>query len=194
MAALPELTVPLLPPNIDELAVFEFTATATDADPRPPDTLTFSLDTGTPLGATITTVGNTGVFTWTPSEAQGPGDYQFDVVVTDSTANEDRQTINVTVNEVNVAPVLGAIGNQSGDELVELTFTALATDADVPADTLTYSLAAGFPSGASIDPVSGVFSWTPAEDQGNATITVQVTDNVPNSDVDASETITITVK
>ncbi|MCH7982174.1 MAG: putative Ig domain-containing protein, partial [Proteobacteria bacterium] len=82
MAALPVLTVPTLPTNIDELAVFWFTATATDAD-LPDDTLTFSLEDGAsgsvPAGASITAGGD---FTWTPTEAQGPGDYQFDVVVT----------------------------------------------------------------------------------------------------------------
>ena len=52
----------------------------------------------------------------------------------------DAETINITVNEVNVAPVLGAIGDQTVDELVELAFTATATDADLPANTLTFSL------------------------------------------------------
>ena len=41
-----------------------------------------------------------------------------------------------------------------------LTFTATATDADLPANTLTFSLS-GEPVGASIDPNTGVFTWTP---------------------------------
>jgi hypothetical protein len=57
--------------------------------------------------------------------------------------------IQITVNEVNVAPVLAAIGDQSVDELVALTFTALTTDTDLPANTLTFSLDAGAPGGAS---------------------------------------------
>ena len=47
---------------------------------------------------------------------------------------DDSETITVTVNEVNVAPVLAAIGNQSVDERSLLTFTATATDADLPAN------------------------------------------------------------
>jgi hypothetical protein len=47
------------------------------------------------------------------------------------------------VYEVNVAPVLGAIGNMTTDELVLLNFTATATDADLPANTLTFTLADG---------------------------------------------------
>jgi hypothetical protein len=44
-----------------------------------------------------------GVFTWTPSEAQGPGDYPFDVVVSDG-ALTDSETITVHVNEVGGGP------------------------------------------------------------------------------------------
>ena len=67
------------------------------------------------------------------------GRYTFDVVVTDNgTPNlSDSETITVTVDEVNVAPVLGAIGNQTVDELALLSFTATASDVDVPANTLT---------------------------------------------------------
>ena len=51
------------------------------------------------------------MFTWTPTEAQGPGSYTFDVVVSDGSLT-DAETITVTVSEVNVAPVLGAIGRR----------------------------------------------------------------------------------
>ena len=44
----------------------------------------------------------------------------------------DSETITVTVNEVNVAPVLDAIGNQTVDELALLSFTATASDVDDP--------------------------------------------------------------
>ena len=77
-----------------------FTATATDHD-LPAQTLSFSL-VGAPAGASMT---SGGVFGWTPTEAQGPGSYPFDVVVSDG-ALTDGETITVTVNEVNVAPVL----------------------------------------------------------------------------------------
>ena len=95
--------------------------------------------------------------------------YTFDVVVSDGSLLTDFETINVTVTEVNVAPVLDAIGNKTVNELVALGFTATATDADVPANTLTFSLADGtagdVPTGASIT-AGGAFSWTPTEAQG----------------------------
>ena len=109
-----------------------------------------------PAGASIDPA--TGVFSWTPSEAQGPGTYTFDVVVSDDgTPNlSDSETITVTVNEVNVAPVLGAIGNQTVDELALLSFTATASDVDDPANTLTLQpgrrRGGSVPAGATIDP------------------------------------------
>jgi len=74
--------------------------------------------------------------------------------------------------------VLGAIGDKTVNELTLLSFTATATDADVPANTLTFSLV-GAPAGAAIDPATGVFTWTPTEAQGPGeyTFTVKVCDN-----------------
>ncbi|HUM49610.1 MAG TPA: Ig-like domain-containing protein [Anaerolineaceae bacterium] len=181
--------------TVNELALLTFTATATDSD-IPVQTLTFSLANGeagqVPVGASI--VPSTGVFTWTPTEVQGPGTYTFDVCVSDGVATVC-ETITVTVNEVNIAPVLLPIGNKTTDELVVLTFTATATDADLPANTLTFSLqdgtAGGVPYGAAIDPSTGVFSWTPTEAQGPGTYTFDVC--VSDGVATVCETITVTV-
>ncbi len=76
-------------------------------------------------------------------------------------------------------PVLAAVPNYTINEGASLSFTNYATDADTPAQTLTYSLVAGAPEGTSIQPLSGVFTWSPTESQGGASysITVKVTDN-----------------
>jgi len=179
--------------TVNEATPLTFTASATDID-TPPDTLTYSLDGGAPAGAAIDPL--TGVFGWTPVEADGPGTYSVTVRVTDdgTPTLDDSETITITVDEVNVAPVLGAIGDQTVDEGTPLTFTAGATDTDLPANGLTYSLDAGAPAGATLDPLTGAFSWTPVEGDGPGTypVTVRVTDDgAPN--LDAAETITITV-
>src|SRR5262249_42054371 len=154
-----------------------FTASATDTD-LPANTITFSL-IGAPAGASIDPV--SGAFTWTPTEAQGPGSYTFKVRVTDNGSpalfNEEEGT--VLVAQVNVAPHLAATVTRPIDEGNTLTFNATATDADLPANTLTFSLDPGAPAGASIDPTSGIFSWTPSEGQGpgDYPVTVRVTDN-----------------
>ncbi|MEK6801410.1 MAG: putative Ig domain-containing protein [Nitrospirota bacterium] len=168
--------------NANEGQPLTFTAIATDAD-VPTQPLTFSLENGVggavPVGATINPT--TGAFSWTPTEAQGPGSYTFDVVVMDNgTPNlSDRETITVTVAEVNQAPTLTVPAAVSGDEQSLLTFTATATDADLPTNSLTFSLQGTVPAGASIDPVTGVFTWTPTEAQGPGiyNITVRVTDD-----------------
>ncbi len=174
--------------NVDEGATLSFTATATDVD-LPAQTLTFSL-AGAPAGATINAV--TGAFSWTPGEADGPGSYTISVVVTDSgnPALTDSETITVTVNEVNVTPVLGAIGNQSVNEGATLSFTATASDADLPANTLVFSLV-GAPSGATIDAATGVFSWTTNESHGPGSYTFDVV--VSDGSLTDSETVTVTV-
>ncbi len=176
--------------DVNELVNLAFTATATDDDTAQND-LVFSLS-GEPTGASIT---SGGAFSFTPTEAQGPGTYTFDVVVSDDTlptALTDSEEITVTVAEVNQNPVLGVIGNQNVDELSLLTFNASATDADLPAQSLTYTLS-GEPSGASITS-GGVFSFTPTEAQGpgDYTFDVIVTDNGNGSLAD-SEEITVTV-
>ncbi|QDA58785.1 putative Ig domain-containing protein [Hymenobacter jejuensis] len=157
--------------SIPELAPTSFTASATDADGDP---LTFSL-VDPPAGALINAA--TGVVTWTPTEAQGPGSYSFVVHVSDGQA-ADEKPVAITVTEVNQAPELAGVPTEvTIPELVLYTFTATATDADVPAQTLTFLLVNG-PPGASIHPATGVFSWTPNEAQGPGTYTfyVKVTD------------------
>jgi hypothetical protein len=173
---------------VSEGSLLSFTASATDPDAG--QTRTFSLDAGAPAGAAIT---SGGAFSWTPTEAQGPGSYSITVRVTDngSPAMSDTETITVTVNEVNVAPVLAPIGAKSVTVGSPLSFTATATDADIPAQIRTFSLAAGAPAGAAINGSTGAFSWTPSA-AGTFSITVVVADNGSPSMSD-SETITVTV-
>src|SRR5262249_32939942 len=136
--------------SIPERVPYRFTATASDPD-LPANALTFSL-IGAPQGAAIDP--GSGVFTWTPDEAQGPGSYSFRVRVTDAGGLSDERPVTLDVTEVNVAPVLDPIQNLTVLERQRVTFTAHASDADLPANTLTFSLR-NAPQGAAIDPVSG---------------------------------------
>ena len=176
---------------INELEELTFTATATDEE-VPLQTLTFSL-VDAPAGANINST--SGLFSWTPTEAQGPGNYTFMVKVCDNgyPVQCDTEEITVTVNEVNTAPVFAPIENQIVNELTEMEFTASATDDDLPEQTLTYSLI-GAPEGATINESTGVFTWTPTEQQGSGvyTFTIKVCDNWTQSLCDEEE-ITVTV-
>jgi hypothetical protein len=176
--------------TIAELSLYAFTAAATDID-RPAQTLTFSL-LDAPAGAAIDAA--SGVFTWTPSEAQGAGEYTFTVRVTDdgSPALYDERAITITVTEVNHAPVLGNVPDAvTIPELSPYTFTAAATDPDIPVQTLTFSLLDA-PAGAAIGATNGVFTWTPSEAQGPGefTFTVRVSDGVANTDQEVTIAVT----
>ena len=192
------------PQEVDELTELTFTAHATDED-LPEQTLTFSIVGELPEGELPEGVEfdeETGEFSWTPSEEQGPGEYTFDVCVSDG-ALSDCETITVTVNEVNVAPVLAEIGDNEVDELDTLEFTVTATDSDIPAQELEFSLVDGVdglvPEDASIetwfdedlDKYFGDFSWTPSEEQGPGEYTFDVC--VSDGELEDCETITVTV-
>jgi hypothetical protein len=57
----------------------------------------FSLEKNPPTGASINS--ETGQFTWTPTESQGPASYVFEIVVKKG-ASEDREDVKITVTEL----------------------------------------------------------------------------------------------
>ncbi|MDH5641357.1 MAG: putative Ig domain-containing protein, partial [Nitrospira sp.] len=171
--------------SVNEETELRFTISGSDVD-DPAQTLVYSA-TGLPTGATFDAI--TREFVWTPTENQGPGSYAVTFTVTDGVVSTS-ETITISVNEVNVAPVLNAIGNKSINEQTELRFTISGSDVDVPAQTLVYSVT-GLPLGATFDPLTREFVWTPSETQGPGSY--DVTFNVTDGSLSASETITITV-
>jgi hypothetical protein len=90
----------------------------------------------------------------------------------------------------NAAPILTPIGGKIIFLGQTLAFTATATDSDLPAQILNFTLTGTPPAGANISG-AGVFTWTPAAVGTNA-LTIRVTDNgVPPAN--DSETITVEV-
>ena len=75
-----------------------------------------------------------------------------------------------------------------------LTLTCEASDPDLPAQTLTFSLDPPAPVGAEINPLSGQFTWKPTQAQAlkSYLITVRVTDNgKPNRSTTRLFTVTV---
>jgi len=137
------------------------------SDPDVPlQTLTFSLAPSAPEGASIDSA--TGVFTWTPSFAQGPSTNVLIVRVTDD--GEPRLTatnsFSVVVREANQPPPMATISTQTVNELTRLTVTNTASEAN-PHATVGYALLDP-PAGVSID-AQGIIAWTPDEVQGPGT-------------------------
>jgi hypothetical protein len=119
----------------------------------------------------------TGQLTFTPApNAHGVGLIDLQLVDGGGAADGgvDRSplhTLRVAVVAVNDPPALLPIPTFSVPELTLASFTAQATDPE--ADSVAFSLS-GAPEGASIDALSGVFTWTPSEDQGPSTATFEV--------------------
>ncbi|OGN08377.1 MAG: hypothetical protein A2750_02790 [Candidatus Yanofskybacteria bacterium RIFCSPHIGHO2_01_FULL_45_42] len=121
--------------TVNELDELTFIASATDADG---DAVTYSLD-GAPDGALIDS--NSGEFSWIPTEEQGPGDHEFNVVATDG-SNPTSQTVNVKVEEVNTAPVASDI-SETAVSGVAKTIILSAADSDIPANLILFGIITG---------------------------------------------------
>ena len=161
--------------SADEGAALTITLSATDVDG---DQLTYSA-MSLPLGATLTGAD----FNWTPDYTQA-GEVNVTFRVTDGTALDD-ESITITVNNVNRAPELASVGNQSVDEAQSLNFTLSASDPD--GDAVTFS-ASNLPAGATFTGVD--FSWSPDYAQAGG---YDVTFEVSDGSLSDTETITITV-
>lgn len=164
---------------VQATSLLQFGLQASDAPLRQ---ISYSLDSGAPSGVLL---GANGVFTWTPAVTEGPGTYWINARVTDdgTPAASDSQGFFVQVQRLNVPPVITPIPNQVVHSGGLLSFQVTATDLEVPQNALSFSLKAGAPAGASIDPITGVFSWMP--DQSSAgtsnTVTVMVSVNLTPS-------------
>jgi putative Ig domain-containing protein/Big-like domain-containing protein len=136
-----------------ENELLEFVVSAADPDG---DDLTFSSET-LPDGATLTPIDETSaLFSWTPNFDQA-GIYEVDFSVTDDQA-VDTMVITIHVGNNNLPPEFTFIDEQTVNEEELLEFIVTADDPD--GDNFVLS-AEALPSGASFDPVTGIFSWTP---------------------------------
>jgi len=89
-------------------------------------------------------------------------DQYFDWCNLTSWANPDGWGNATFIGSTDHAPVLDLIGDKSINEDSLLEFTVSASDPD--GNNLIYS-ASGLPGGASFDPDTGIFSWTPLDGQ-----------------------------
>jgi hypothetical protein len=93
----------------------------------------------------------------------------------------------------NTPPVLAAIGSQTVNVGQTVAFTASATDTNLPAQTLTFSLLNG-PGNAALNTNSGAFAWRPWATQADSTnlFSLKVVDNGTPS-LSATQSFTVTV-
>ncbi len=202
-------TIPVLPPVLNPIPSqnatigqpFSFNVSPFASDPNtPPLTLTYTLGSGAPAGANINLT--TGLITWTPASNQPTGQASITVIVSDSnspplTASGTLMvSVSAAIPPVIAPPTIGQIPTQSVNvgQSLQLNVSNFASDPNSPPLPLSYSLGAGAPTGASINPTTGVLSWTVGANQqiGTYPITIQVSDN-GSPQRSASETFNITV-
>ncbi len=114
------------------------------------------------------------------------------ITVSDGMASASN-SFSLTVNPVNDPPSLAPIPDLFITEGQTLRYTNVVFDPEVPPQVLTYSLIGG-PPGADVNPTNGIFTWTPAEDQGPSTnfMTIMVVDDgSPPLEDDKSFTVVV---
>ena len=120
------------------------------------------------------------LFSWTPTETQGPSTNRFELIARDiqNSSLSSTQFFTIFVEELNAKPqlVIPSFAAITAGQKLELNLTA--ADTDIPTNSLAFELVQG-PSGASIDPRSGVLVWSTLPDHTgtNWDFTVRVTDN-----------------
>ncbi|MCB1045441.1 MAG: hypothetical protein KDC35_21035 [Acidobacteria bacterium] len=141
---------------------------------------TFVLDSG-PMGLTISSSGN---LNW-PSPMPGTHQVQWHASSGCTTVS---QSFSIQVDQANQAPVITSSPVTSVNATEPYAYDVEATDGD--GDTLVFSLTTA-PVGMTIDPLSGLVTWNPAEsDEGNHAISILVDDQNGGTD---TQSFTLTV-
>ncbi|WP_404783509.1 putative Ig domain-containing protein [Altericista sp. CCNU0014] len=192
-----------------------------DRTVREGETIRFQLQGQDPEGATLTYFSNllpggavldpkTGLFEWTPTYFQA-GTFEIPFIVSDGSTTAT-QTVKLTVLNVNAAPEFEGLTPWQVAEGQQVRFRAFAFDADnpgfIPQDrsssgqltiqegsnpTVSYTVS-GLPTGASFDPVTAMFSWTPGYSQaGTYAVSFTATDDGNGTGVPLSTTFTVPI-
>ncbi len=136
-----------------------YLATATDVDAGA--TLTWS-KSGTDSSLVAINANNGEVTLLSSANRENKSSYSFNVIVSDGQLS-DTQAVVVSVVDVNEVPVIGSAAAASVAENQTAAIDVNATDPDLPAQTLTYSITAGADQALfAIDGASGVVTFKTA--------------------------------
>jgi hypothetical protein len=145
------------------------------------------------IGGAYTTIANMLATSYTNSGLPNGTTYYYQVSALNS-FSESTNSAAVSATPTNHPPVLAVISNQTILAGRTLLVTNSASDADLPAQILTYGLASA-PTNAVINPNSGLFSWRPTIAQSPSTqaVAVVVSDNgVPSMSATQSFAVMVT--
>ena len=165
--------------NIAEGSILHFTILAIDSDD---DSVIYS-SPSLPDDSILDS--STGEFLWS-TDYSDAGTYTVEFIAT-SNGLTDSELVTITVGGVDQSPILDPIGDKLVNEDDVLSFIVSATDPD---DNQVIYSSPSLPSGSTLDPHTGKFSWTPDYDaSGVYNVEFIVTAN----GLMDSETIMITV-
>lgn len=142
-----------IPTSATEDVTYTYAATVADPDGPAP---AWSLGAGDTCGGTIGPA--TGVYTFTPAGAP-PASCVVAIQVSDG-GSPVGQSATVTIDAVNDAPVVNSTAPTTAVEDTLYTYNATATDPDGP--TLNWVVGGGDTCGGTINPSTGVYTFTPA--------------------------------
>ncbi|MES2791133.1 MAG: cadherin domain-containing protein, partial [Planctomycetota bacterium] len=192
--------------NVAENTTAVGTVIATDAD-LPSQTVTYSITGG--ADSTLFSIDSaTGILTFNvapnyeaPTDAGANNVYNVDVTANDNSGLTTVQSIAVTVTPVNDnAPIFSSSATFNVAENTTAVGTVIATDADLPGQTVTYSITGGADSTLfSIDSATGILTFnvapnyeSPTDAGANNVYNVEVTAN-DNSGSTTVQSIAVTV-
>ncbi len=128
-----------------------------------------------PTGATFDAASRT--LSWTPAFNQA-GQYNLEISCSDG-AFTVKQPLNLTVNNVNRAPEIQLITDQTVDENQELNLQVIFSDPDEEDQGRLQLTAANLPAGAEFNEINGELSWRPTYDQAGVYSNIEMTATDP---------------
>ncbi|MBR4833856.1 MAG: peptidylprolyl isomerase, partial [Thermoguttaceae bacterium] len=179
--------------KVDEGGAFEITISVAESEleDNPADPYAFEIvknpefENADDANFTLTTneEGTSAVFAWTTSERLGPGVYEFSVKLTGTDGATSYVPLKLTVGEVNEAPSIKYDGETTLETNDESKFELQleATDADLPAQELTWTLSEDAPSWLTLDAETGKLT-ADAPVAGDYTFEVVVSDGDKSSE------------
>jgi len=158
-------------------------------------TLRYAVEPQSPTGVSVDPA--SGLLRWVTPRGLGGTTQRVTISVHDDgvPALSDRIAFDIRLIASNAPPVLAPLRNLTVLAGNPVTFQATATDLDLPSQTLRFRLIGTRPTGATVDPVTGVFRWQPAEFAPASVnpITLEVFDNgIPS--LAARQTFTLVVR
>jgi Ca2+-binding RTX toxin-like protein len=181
------------PPSIAPLTMggtvtFDVSAQFLDAT-VPLDKVGFRISDDSPDDVEIVSIsGGTATVAWEPSRVIGSGTFNIGIEAfhVDYPELATQQTVSIVISPSNAAPTVVPIGPLLAPIDAQLSFQVQAND-DAARTLLKYRLVGNAPSGATLNPETGQFSWTPTsadidtysfsievEDQGNPPLSTPV--------------------